>query len=85
MLPGGIRAEMTIAEAQAEGRSVYLNGAVGWQYALLGGVLVSGGIACTQWLPGAFAVGGWFTGGVLLLFAAWVAVWPKQEAASGGR
>jgi len=45
-----------------------------WQYALLAGVLVSGGIACGQVLPGAFAIDGWFTGGVLLLFGVWVAL-----------
>jgi hypothetical protein len=50
-----------------------------WQYAVLAGVLLSGGIACGLFLPHAFTPAGWFTGVVLVLFAAWAAALPKPK------
>lgn len=52
-----------------------------WQYAVLSGVLLSGGIACGLFLPHAFTPGGWFTGVVLVLFAGWAAALPKPRPA----
>jgi hypothetical protein len=51
-----------------------------WQWGLLGGVLIFAGLALALWLPGAtFAVGGWFTGVVLLLFAVYAATIARRE------
>lgn len=52
-----------------------------WQYAVLSGVLLSGGIACALFLPHLFTPGGWFASVVLLLFAGWVAALPKARPA----
>src|SRR5712692_9113528 len=40
-----------------------------WQFAILATVLVGGGVAIGLARPDAFAIGGWLTGVVLLLFA----------------
>jgi len=59
-----------------------------WQYAVLGGALVSGGIACAFLLPHAFAPAGWFTGVVLVLYGAWMAALPRprrDESSGPGR
>jgi len=40
-----------------------------WQFAALGGALVSVGLALALWLPGPMALGGWFTAVALLAFA----------------
>jgi uncharacterized protein DUF7010 len=55
-----------------------------WQYAVLSGVILGGGFAIGMWLPHAFAPGGWFTGLVLVAFAAWAAVLPVRRMRSGG-
>ncbi len=43
-----------------------------WQYLVLGGVLIGGGVAIGMLLPAAFTAGGWFTAVVLLIFAIYV-------------
>ena len=40
-----------------------------WQYAVLAGALVLAGLALALYVPGAFALGGWVTGALLLSFA----------------
>jgi hypothetical protein len=52
-----------------------------WQWGLLGGVLIFAGLALALWIPGAtFAMGGWFTGIALLLFALYAASASRREA-----
>ena len=41
-------------------------------FAVLGGLLVAGGVAMLMYLPQPFPVAAWYTGGVLMVFA-WVA------------
>jgi hypothetical protein len=45
-----------------------------WEFAVLSGVLLCGGIAFGFVLPHAFTPCGWFTGMVLVLFSGWVTV-----------
>ena len=52
-----------------------------WQYAVLSAVVLSGGFACGLLWPNAFTYGGWFTGAVLVSFAAWAAAMPKPRQA----
>jgi len=40
-----------------------------WQFAILGALLIAGGVALGLALPDAFGLGGWLTGAVLVLFA----------------
>ena len=40
-----------------------------WEYAVLAGVLIAGGVTIGYLLPDTFSIGGWFGGAVLLLFA----------------
>ncbi len=40
-----------------------------WQFAVLAGALVVGGLVLALYVPGAFALGGWLTGALLLAFA----------------
>ncbi len=40
-----------------------------WQYGLLAGALIGGGVAIGLVLPNNFTTGGWLTGTILLLFA----------------
>jgi hypothetical protein len=54
-----------------------------WQYAVLGGLLVAGGVMLGLYGPPVFAVGGWCTGAVLVLFSLWfAALRERPEAAS---
>jgi hypothetical protein len=48
-----------------------------WEFAILSGLLIGGGVAIGMFLPGQFAAGGWFTAVILLLFAVLVQVTPK--------
>ena len=41
-----------------------------WQFLVLGGVLVAAGLAIALYVPGTFALGGWVTAALLLVFAA---------------
>lgn len=50
-----------------------------WQYAVLSGILIPGGIACGLFLPHSFTPMGWFTGVVLVLFAGWTVALPKPK------
>jgi hypothetical protein len=50
-----------------------------WEYAVLCGALVGGGIACALYVHGSFAECGWFTGAVLVLFAGWVGLIRKRD------
>ncbi|HZW05070.1 MAG TPA: hypothetical protein VFF68_14145 [Anaerolineaceae bacterium] len=45
-----------------------------WQYGILAAALIGGGVLIGMYLPESFAIGGWFTGIVLVLFAivAWL-------------
>jgi hypothetical protein len=45
-----------------------------WQYAVLSGFLVSGGLACGMFLAHAFTPAAWFTGVILFLFGTWAAL-----------
>ena len=40
-----------------------------WQFWILGGVLIAGGVVIALYLPASFSLGGWVTGVILLLFA----------------
>ena len=40
-----------------------------WQFWILGGVLIAGGVVIGLYLPASFSLGGWVTGVILLLFA----------------
>jgi hypothetical protein len=40
-----------------------------WQFAVLGALLVAGGVTIGLFLPGSFSVGGWITTVILLVFA----------------
>lgn len=55
-----------------------------WQYALLSGALVTGGIAYAFLLPHAFAPAGWFTGAALALYGAWMALLPGPRRSESG-
>ena len=49
-----------------------------WEFAVLSALLIGGGVAIGLLLPGTFAVGGWFTGAILVLFAIWVLLAPRR-------
>ena len=40
-----------------------------WQYAILGGALIGGGVTLIMLLPGSFTAGGWLTTAALIVFA----------------
>ena len=40
-----------------------------WQFWILGGLLVAGGLVIGLYLPALFILGGWVTGAILLVFA----------------
>ena len=40
-----------------------------WQFAVLSGLLVAGGLALGLYVPGPFALGAWLTGALLIVFA----------------
>lgn len=44
-----------------------------WQYGILAAALIGGGVLVGMMLPEAFAIGGWFTGAAMVLFA--IATW----------
>ena len=48
-----------------------------WEFALLSALLIGSGVAFGMVLPHTFAVGGWFTGVVLILFALFVQITPR--------
>ena len=48
-----------------------------WEFAVLAAVLIGGSVGIGMLLPGAFIVGGWFTGIVLILFALLVQLTPR--------
>ncbi len=51
-----------------------------WQYLILGGALITAGLALSLYLPLGFTAGGWFTALALLAFAlfAW-RIWRKNQ------
>jgi len=40
-----------------------------WQYGVLGGILVAGGVVIGLYAPGSFSLGGWVTAMVMIMFA----------------
>ena len=57
-----------------------------WQFGILAGILIAGGVAIAMLLPGTFAAGGWFTGLVLVGFGLglyWVSQSGRQATAEG--
>ena len=48
-----------------------------WEFAVLSAVLIFGSVGIGMLLPGAFSVGGWFSGIVLILFALLVQLTPR--------
>jgi len=50
-----------------------------WEYAVLCGLLVGGGVLCAFFLQESFTICGWTTGAVLALFAMWVGLFRKRE------
>lgn len=50
-----------------------------WEYAVLCGLLVSGGVLCAFFLRESFTACGWTTGAILALFAIWVGLFSKRE------
>lgn len=53
-----------------------------WQYAVLATVLIAAGVGLGIGVPHQFTPGGWLTGAVLLLFAAWFAASPGNARAA---
>lgn len=49
-----------------------------WEYAVLCGALVGGGLWCAFFLQGSFTACGWITGAVLVMFAGWVGLFGKR-------
>jgi hypothetical protein len=47
------------------------------EFAFLSGALIGGGVAIGMLLPHTFAIGGWITGTILLLFALFVQIKPR--------
>lgn len=47
------------------------------EFAFLSGALIGGGVAIGMFLPHTFAIGGWITGAILLLFALLVQITPR--------
>ena len=45
-----------------------------WQYALVSAVLITGGLGLAMRMPESFTPAGWFTGMVLVIFAAWLSL-----------
>ncbi len=52
-----------------------------WQYALLGALLVGGGVGMAVLFPAMFTPGGWFSGIVLILFAIAIRLLSPQDTA----
>jgi hypothetical protein len=52
-----------------------------WQYAVLGALMLAGGLVIAMQWPDSFASGGWFGGGLLWLFALWV--FPRTRRPGG--
>jgi hypothetical protein len=50
-------------------------------YAVIAGALIAAGLGLGLYGPPVFAAGGWLGGGVLLLFAAWLAATREPAAA----
>jgi hypothetical protein len=48
-----------------------------WEFGMLSAVLIGGGVAIGLLFPHTFAIAGWFTGIVLLLFALMVQITPR--------
>jgi hypothetical protein len=48
-----------------------------WEFAVLAVLLIFGSVGIALYLPDSFAIGGWFTAIVLLLFAVWVRIAKK--------
>lgn len=69
---------MTLAEAQHEVRTVFLNGAFG----ILAGALLAIGFGLGFGFRDSFAAGGWLTAATLLAFSGWAAAaWRRSPAA----
>ena len=54
-----------------------------WQFAVLGGALIAGGVLIGLYAAGSFALAGWLTSGALLLFAAVAWVLASRDESAG--
>jgi hypothetical protein len=90
---------MSLAEAQREVRTIFLNGSVGqavsgtiWlaslygmrAYAILAAGLLASGYGLGFRARDSFAIGAWTTAAMLLAFAAWAAFALGREHGKGG-